>query len=294
MFSRKLTYFLKVCETGCVSRAAEALFVSQQALSKAIDALEEELGVPLFVRSPRGLRLTCFGEALREDAWDLMKRQERMAAKLVSMKDDARQSVSLSFFSGMMGQYPEGFFEDFMAGHPETRFHFYSYSDDVNGRRFANTDVDLFFSTCPMQLGDMELAYEMKAPLDVLVGADHPLAARGFARMEDLRGEKIIMINTDFEARNHMQKLFDDFGIRVTCVLSDAEDRLAQYLVRERGAISFFAGPDQLLPEGTARIRLTERPALWASYYYTRKNGLPPVARALLERVIAFRSRMVG
>ena len=39
MYSRKLSYFLKICETGSLSRASEALYVSQQALSKAIDTL---------------------------------------------------------------------------------------------------------------------------------------------------------------------------------------------------------------------------------------------------------------
>ena len=52
MDSRKLTYFLKICETGSIARAADALFISQQALSKALDSLEQELGVPLFIRSP--------------------------------------------------------------------------------------------------------------------------------------------------------------------------------------------------------------------------------------------------
>ena len=290
MISRKLTYFLKVCELGGLSNAAEALFVSQQALSKAIDNLEEELGVPLFVRSPRGLKLTRYGEVLREEAWDLKKREERMAARLSSLKDDVHNSVSMSFFSGMMSQYPEGFFEDFMAERPETRFFFYSYYDDANGRRFANTDVDLFFSTCPMQLNDMELAYEIKAPLDLLVSKDHPLASRGCATLEDLRGDRFIVTNAGLDSRNHVQKLLGEHGIQIDHVLSDAEDPLIRYLVHARKAVSFFAGPDDMLPEGTARVHLNDHPILWTSYYYVRRMGLPPVARQLLDAVIAFRS----
>lgn len=51
---RQLEYFLKICETGSISRAAAKLYISQQALSKNIENLENSLGLPLFYRSPPG------------------------------------------------------------------------------------------------------------------------------------------------------------------------------------------------------------------------------------------------
>ena len=57
---RQLEYFLKICETGSISRAAAKLYISQQAPSKNIENLENSLGLPLFYRSPRGLTLTRY------------------------------------------------------------------------------------------------------------------------------------------------------------------------------------------------------------------------------------------
>ena len=62
---RHLRYFLEVLEAQNLSRASEKLNITQPALTKAIQRLEEELGVPLFVRDSRGVTGTEFAESLR-------------------------------------------------------------------------------------------------------------------------------------------------------------------------------------------------------------------------------------
>lgn len=64
MDERRLRYFLAVVEEGSVTRAARRLRVAQPSLSQALRAFESELGVPLFHRVGRGLRLSSAGEAL--------------------------------------------------------------------------------------------------------------------------------------------------------------------------------------------------------------------------------------
>ena len=57
---RQMQYFVTVCGLGNMSRAARQLFVSRQALSKSMAKLSEELGVPLFVPTARGVQPTEF------------------------------------------------------------------------------------------------------------------------------------------------------------------------------------------------------------------------------------------
>lgn len=59
--------FLSVANHGNITKAAEELFISQPAISKAIQKLEENLGVPLFIRSTRGVKLTYEGTLLYEE-----------------------------------------------------------------------------------------------------------------------------------------------------------------------------------------------------------------------------------
>ena len=61
---RRLEIFVKVAELGSFSRAAEALFLTQPTVSEHVRALEDELGVQLFERTPRGVRLLPAGATL--------------------------------------------------------------------------------------------------------------------------------------------------------------------------------------------------------------------------------------
>ena len=65
---RALRYFLSVAQLGGITRAAQALNVAQPALSRQIRKLEEELGVTLLLRRPRGVELTPAGAKLLERA----------------------------------------------------------------------------------------------------------------------------------------------------------------------------------------------------------------------------------
>jgi DNA-binding transcriptional LysR family regulator len=64
----QIKYFLKVCETGNISSAAQELYISRSALSKAIREMEIEFNTALFDRTKAGLALTAAGEMLYSKA----------------------------------------------------------------------------------------------------------------------------------------------------------------------------------------------------------------------------------
>ena len=91
--------FLEVARRGSVSRAAEALFVTQPTLTARLHSLERELGTPLFVRTPHGMRLTDAGRA-----W--VPYAERALRALVDGRDVVEQVKTASAGHLMIGAAP--------------------------------------------------------------------------------------------------------------------------------------------------------------------------------------------
>ena len=94
--SRQLQHVISVIEHGSLGRAASALNLSQPALTKSIQRLEERLGVPLFSRESKGMRPTLYGEALRSHAHGILASTEQAIRELEAMQSGEGGTVRVA------------------------------------------------------------------------------------------------------------------------------------------------------------------------------------------------------
>lgn len=92
---RGIRYFVQIAELGSITRAAQHLRVAQPALSRHIHVLEEELGVPLLVRLPRGVRLTTAGRQFLDHCQRILRELGRAQDELRSGAAAAQGRVIL-------------------------------------------------------------------------------------------------------------------------------------------------------------------------------------------------------
>ena len=126
----QVLYFIEVARQGNMSRAAEALFVSQPALSLQIKRLEEELGCELFLREPQGVSLTEQGNIFFASAADVAESWGRFENTTRLLKNEIRRHVRIGIGARAMSH---GIFEavvSFFEKHPEAEVTFIT---DIGG-----------------------------------------------------------------------------------------------------------------------------------------------------------------
>lgn len=91
---RQLRYFVQIAECGGFTRASEILHVAQSALSRQMGHLEAELGVALFERTARGVRLTPAGELMVDRATGLLRQFQEIKSELLALAETPHGKVS--------------------------------------------------------------------------------------------------------------------------------------------------------------------------------------------------------
>ncbi len=117
-----LRYFASVARHGSMREAAEELHVAQSALSRQIQKLEQELGVPLFQRHARGVELTSAGEIFLRHARSSLRQEERVRSELDALKGLRRGTINVQAIESLVpGVLPQVILR-FSARHPGITF----------------------------------------------------------------------------------------------------------------------------------------------------------------------------
>ncbi|CAN7663217.1 LysR family transcriptional regulator [Phenylobacterium sp. LjRoot225] len=96
MDTRQLRNFLKIAETGSITRAADALGVAQPSLSQQVLRLEDEVGFKLFRRTTRGVTTTPAGDILQKHARQMLEIAEHAVEEMREGQEEARAKVVLA------------------------------------------------------------------------------------------------------------------------------------------------------------------------------------------------------
>jgi LysR family nitrogen assimilation transcriptional regulator len=185
---RQLHYFLAVAETLNVSRAATHVWISQPALSRQIQLLEEELQVALFERKARGMALTEAGQLLRQKASAVMKDITSIKEVLSSQALEPTGTVTLGIPSSLRAMLTRRVATRFSKAFPKVllRIHEGSSRAIRDSVAAGQTDIALFsteepFSQfkCTPMLSEKLLAI---MPPDAGLSMDHPIDIRTLCR----------------------------------------------------------------------------------------------------------------
>lgn len=209
---KPLQAFCQVARLGSVSRAAEALFLSQPAVSLQLKALESHYGVPLLERVGRRLSLTREGQALYELARPLIDGFEGLDEAFRGSQSglDGGELHIAAGSSTLLHLLPEPL-AAFRALRPEVRLHLHSVTGQAGLAKLRADEVDFAVGAMWEVPNDIDYAPLQRFDAMLITAPTHPLAKKPSIRLEDLSPHGLIlppkqlstwrMVTTAFEQR---------------------------------------------------------------------------------------------
>ncbi|MCB5410941.1 LysR family transcriptional regulator [Pseudogemmobacter faecipullorum] len=210
---RQLSYFVAAGQTGSVTRAAEAVNISQPSISAAIAHLETELGAQLFVRyHAQGLSLTPAGQRLLSAARELLRDSYGLYEVVNSAMGIVAGPITVGAFRTFAPLVLPEIWSGFQARYPDVRMNVMEGSEAelLEGLRTARLDIALTYelSLSP----DMTFVPLAHVPTYVLLAADHPMAGRKSLRLAELAEQSFVLLDMPL-TRQYFLSLFEKMGL---------------------------------------------------------------------------------
>lgn len=258
---KQLEYVAAIAEEGNISHAAERLKVTQSTMSQGLLNLEQELGMPLFERSNRGMRLTKAGEACVQGAREILHICGRIQMEIESMNPKNKKSYTIGISSQRgFDLFSEGYHR-FKEKHSdvEVRVVEENASELLEGLREDRYSMIL---TAADSFEKIEFPYQTLSKEEILLVAPADrekdiLSKHGNLRMDLLKYEKFILANRGTTMRATTNHLFSALGYHPNIVCETGHTQALTKMVSK--GIGFAVLPETL--------RMQTDNVAWLSFY---------------------------
>lgn len=211
----QLRYFTELAHVQHYTNAAQNLNISQPSLSHAISQLEEELGVQLFEKAGRGIRLTEYGN-------EFLQCVERSLSILDNGIEDMQRHargeglIRLGFLAQLAVEFIPGLASRFLSLNRERRIDFTFHADRTPDllEGLKQQKYDLVFCARPVESEFFSCVPIDRQELVLIVHKQHPLAARDCISLADTLQYPYIFFDNSTGLRPVIDELFEKIGRR--------------------------------------------------------------------------------
>jgi DNA-binding transcriptional LysR family regulator len=241
MTNANLRYFTSVARHRSIREAAEELHVAQSALSRQIQKLEQELGVPLFQRHARGVELTSAGEIFLRHARSSLRQDERVRSELDALKGLRHGTINMQSIESLVPGVLPKVILGFSKRHPGITFNVtVDRSDQILAAvREGRTDIGLVFY--PTAEPEVSSVFKMREPLVALMSPRHPLAKKAKVSLAESIGYPIALPLKNSGSRVLIDIACKAAGIAMRPVLETNSIQLRVQFVHVNNGITFHS-----------------------------------------------------
>ncbi len=274
----QLKYFLTVARCEHVTEAAGKLHVTQSSLSKTIQRLEDDLGVPLFDRIGRKLRLNDFGRTFLQRTEKALFELEQGKREIADLSNPDQGTLQLAVTTA--STLP-GILREFRKNKPDIQFHVQMVSLENMSRLLHRGEVDFCLSSPPIQGDDIECQLLYDDQIVVAVPMGHRYADRSSIQLTELKNERFVGVKQGYGVRDMVDSVCQSAGFLPKYVYEGDEPARLTALVEAEIGLAFIPSTARNPHERIRYLQVEEHQLVREIALLSHKNRY--ISKAALE-----------
>jgi DNA-binding transcriptional LysR family regulator len=247
---RQLRALAAIAETRTFTAAAVRVHVTQAAISMQIRQLENEVGLPLFVRTPRRCVLTEAGERLLERAQRILREHDGALAEMAELSGATHGRLRVGSASAMFSSDPlPQILRELHAQHPHADVSVASGTSAQLVKQIVAGDLDIAFISLPVEVRGVQTELLLRDELIAIASPQHPLAKQRVVSAFALAGEKLILGERGGNTRRLIDEFFEQAGLRPRVAMELSRTNSIKKMVERGmgvGIVSFQSAVEEI------------------------------------------------
>ena len=207
--------FKEVAEVGNITAAAQALYISQSAVSQSIKQLERDLQTRLFARNSRGVTLTAEGQMLYEYVRSAMGLLETGEEKLSQTRELQMGQLTIGASDTVTSQFLLPYLDTFHKRHPAIHIQIVSGRSHKVLGLLRSGKVDIAFASTPTDTSSLDIHPCFSTHAIFVAGAEYPCDFDHVYSLEEIAAFPLILLERKASSRLFLERYFLQNGLRL-------------------------------------------------------------------------------
>jgi DNA-binding transcriptional LysR family regulator len=217
---RQLRAFVSIAEEKTFTAGAKLVNVTQAAISMQIRQLEDELGIPLFTRTPRRVILTEAGELLLGRARKILREHDTALMEVADLAGAEHGRLRIGSASAIFAtmQLPD-ILQKLKEKFPNAEITVISGTSAALGEKIMHGEIDAAFVSLPVESANIKTELLVSDEVVVIANPKHPLAKQKVISAATLAGEQLILGERGGNTRRLIDNFFLQMGVKPNIVM---------------------------------------------------------------------------
>lgn len=268
-----LEYFVALAKSEHMTHTAQALNTSQPNLSYVISELEKELGVPLFKKNGRNIRLTKYGTIFFEATQQSLKALEEGYQRIQSENDPHHGTLSVGFIYTFGASKAPTLLQEFRQDYPHVQFDLEQNNSQNLLEKLSQEALDMAIVSKVDGFEHLEFQPLTYENLVLVVPNNHPFAAREEVSLTETLSENYVYYNKHSGLRPTLDKSFADLHLNPTISIELEDDQSILGFVAQNFGIAIMPDIPSIDAYAVTKVRIKEQLSHRIIYLATRNEA---------------------